>query len=147
VDDVATTPSTPNPKQAEGAQPVHRLPALVDEPVVAFAQEDAVAQGGVASCDPANHVMGVGVRLPDPGKRHPRSRASRALRRAGGMVRVRRPTSRMEPSGALVTRTTLASHERRRDVSCDRGMHLTGAESPLRWGAHLAAARGWHYTV
>ncbi len=48
------------------APPVHRPSTLVDEPVVVLAQKDAIAQGGVTSFGPWNHMMGVGEAAPAP---------------------------------------------------------------------------------
>src|SRR5207247_5774185 len=56
-------------------------------------------------------------RMPQPGKRQPRSRWWSARRKAGGIVRVRAPTSSGRPSTSCRITTRLASHARRRDVS------------------------------
>src|SRR3989442_7909452 len=62
--------------------------------------------------------------MPQPGKRQPRSRWSRARRSAGGIVRVRAPTSTTRPSGSCRMTTRLASHARRRDVSYETSASL-----------------------
>jgi hypothetical protein len=68
---------------------VDRVTALVDEGVVAGAEQDEVVEGCLSTMGPVLDV----VRVDEPlvltaGKRQPRSRASSARRSAGGIARV-----------------------------------------------------------
>jgi hypothetical protein len=58
---------------------------------------------------------------PQPGNRQPRSRWWSARRKAGGIVRVRAPTSSRRPASSWRITTRLASHARRWDVSAPDG--------------------------
>jgi hypothetical protein len=72
---------------------VDAVAALVDEPVVAWAEEDEVRQARLAASRPVAYVMGVDESLvSQPGKRQRRSRAASARRMDGGTDRVLRPT-------------------------------------------------------
>ena len=68
---------------------------------------------------PSGGLMSLAEGSPHPGKRQPRSRWWSARRNAGGIVRVRAPTSRTRPSSSCRITTRLASHARRRDVSAE----------------------------
>lgn len=94
--------------------PVGHLKALfVDGSMVATAKQDEIAERGGTTLGPVANV----VPLPDAhaAAREPacRSRCSKARRSAGGIVRVRAPTSSSRPSESWRITTRLASHARR----------------------------------
>src|SRR5437899_8174943 len=67
---------------------------------------------------------------PQPGKRQLRSRCLRARRSAGGMVRVRAPTSVTRPSASWRITTRVAPHASRRDVSAETWAPSSRADCP-----------------
>ena len=72
-----------------------RNPSLVDQGVVAAAEQDQVVEVGAALLEPVLDVVGVapGGGSVAPGNRQHRSRTASALRWAGVTVRTARPAS------------------------------------------------------
>ena len=108
----------PEPKRAVGLS-IDLIALLVDRAVVPATEQREVRERGWAALRPVTDVMPLAERSPQPGKRQPWSRWWSARRSAGGIVRVRAPTSTVRPSSSCRITTRLASHARRRDVSAE----------------------------
>ena len=116
--DVGEQPAvrSPEPERAVGLS-IDLIALLVHRAVVPATEQREVRQRGRAPLRPMMEVMPLPERHRQPGKRQPWSRWWSARRNAGGIVRVRAPTSTVRPSSSCRITTRLASHARRRDVS------------------------------
>jgi hypothetical protein len=89
---------------------VDRIAALVDETVMAAAEQEDVVEVRFAAERPVAEMVPVRKRrFSQPGKRQPRSRTRNARRSEGGIVRVLRPKSNAPRPPPLIA-TTEQSH-------------------------------------
>src|SRR5207249_7742954 len=104
---------------------------LVDRAMVPTTEHGEVRERCRAAVGPVADVMALAEAHAAAGKRQPWSRYWSALRIAGGIVRVRAPTSVTRPSASWRMTTLVASQARRCDVPAGTRMPSSSTDCPV----------------